>query len=237
LNYDLILPVMKTRLSHTFPSLPWRAGLPTMVLLFFLNIAEPAENSEDSAWWHPYIDEFLYIPFKEDIGVWGPADMVGGPKGKHGDIYSQRMVAGKVLWATPFMVDAGIGLPDIESCSDWLKIGALVRSATAFYGLEIIQGATKWVEVGSRSIDHIPFSVKIESASNFQEIIIPGIPAGKSVRDLAQLTMGIPIPRRCITLLSGDGKNYDRFIVHQPYCWWDETMYAAGIAWIEDATP
>jgi len=141
---------MKTRLSHTFPSLPWRAGLPPLVLLFFLNIAEPAENSEDSAWWHPYIDEFLYIPFKEDIGVWGPADMVGGPKGKHGDIYSQRMVAGKVLWATPFMVDAGIGLPDIESCSDWLKIGALVRSATAFYGLEMINDVTKWVEIGEK---------------------------------------------------------------------------------------
>jgi len=109
-----------------------------------------AENSEESAWWYPHIDPLLYVPFKEDIGVWGPDSMVGGRKGRHGDIYSQRMIAGLVIWPTPFEVVAGVGLPDVNDCSDWLKVGALARSATAFYGLEMINDVTKWVEIGEK---------------------------------------------------------------------------------------
>jgi hypothetical protein len=58
------------------------------------------------------------------------------------------LVAGLVVWPTPFVLEAGIGLPDVSDCSDWLKIGALARSATAFYGLELVNDVTKWMEIG-----------------------------------------------------------------------------------------
>ncbi len=151
------------------------------------------------------------------------------------DLHVSRAARARILGSTPWHP-----LPDFEE-NGWIRLGDLVQDATQeYYVAKLVGGVTRWVSLQSRGVgglEHIAFSAAIVSASNFQEIVIPGIPGGKAVRDLAQLTMGIPIPRRCIQLIAGDGKNYDRFIVHQPYCWWDETMYAAGIAWIEDATP
>ena len=158
------------------------------------------------------------------------------------DLHVSRAARARILGSTPWHP-----LPDLsdQDTYGWIRLGDLVQDATQeYYVAKQIGGVTRWISLGggttinvTGAVDHIAFSASIASASNFQEIVIPGIPDGKAVRDLAQLTMGIPIPRRCITLIAGDGKNYDRFRVQQPYCWWDESMRAVGVAWIEEATP
>lgn len=158
------------------------------------------------------------------------------------DLHVSRAARARILGSTPWHP-----LPELsdQGTYGWIRLGDLVQDATQeYYVAKYVGGATRWISLGGGTTinvtgepDHIAFSAAIASASNFQEIVIPGVPGGKAVRDLAQLTMGIPIPRRCITLVAGDGKNYDRFRVQQPYCWWDESMRAVGVAWIEDATP
>lgn len=155
------------------------------------------------------------------------------------DLHVSRAARARILGSTQWHP-----LPDFEE-NGWIRLGDLVQDATQeYYVAKLVGGVTRWISLrGGTTInvtgepDHIVFSAAITSASNFQEIVIPGIPGGKAVRDLAQLTMGIPIPRRCIELVAGDGKNYDRFRVWQPYSWYDEHMYATGVAWIEEATP
>ncbi len=92
-----------------------------------------------------------YDPAK--LGLFDPLEPFNEweePIGFGEDVYVERLVAGQVFWPTPFVLVEGVGLPDINDSSTWLKVGALARSATAFYGLELVDDVTKWVEIGGK---------------------------------------------------------------------------------------
>jgi len=157
------------------------------------------------------------------------------PIGFGNDVWVNRAARAGILGLTPYTELP----PPLDTV--WLRLGDMAQDATnELYVARLVDGVTRWVGLQSRGVegfDHLAFAAPILAASNTQEIVIPGVPSGKAIRDLAQLTMGIPIPRRCVQLIAGDGKNYDRFRVYQPYSWYDEHMYATGVALIEDATP
>ncbi|HPP02735.1 MAG TPA: hypothetical protein PLX83_19285 [bacterium] len=139
-------------------------------------------------------------------------------------------------------------LPDPDR--DDLLLGDMIRGATCHYSLELIDGRRKWVEIASYKYEtnleiviempglyDMPFAIPIPQDSNLQELTIPDIPDGYAIDDIVMLIMGIPIPRRCIELVSSDGKNYSGFRVYQPYQWFDTNMMAVGVAKIVKATP
>lgn len=200
----------------------YRAGQPSLVgpffflLIFLPGLAAPAWSAEH---WYDTIDNAIsdttssiYTELEEPAGVGS-------------DWYVGRVARALIMGLTPHVVLPDVNLP-------YVRIGDLVRSTTAFYSAEIVNGTTKWVELGGLSIyrdqGDYAFRVKIAEASNYQEIQVP-LPVGYAIKELKVFHIGINQPIRNVTVAATNGMDKDRVIVWQPYSWYDTNMEAWGI--------
>lgn len=105
-----------------------------VVLIALFPLVVGAEESN----WVRDIRPKLLIPYEESVGIVGSGTDVY----RAGDLWVKRMVAGQVSYVTPWSA-----VPDIQGMTDWVPVGARIRTATAEWEAREVAGVSQWVNV------------------------------------------------------------------------------------------